>query len=84
MLLTGCILSDASSQTNDNGSQMFGFRTIFCLGFDWFFQNLLSWPNGILLPKPLWPTVRKNCFSDREKVLKLKTKGPEFAIHSKS
>ena len=24
--------------------------------------------NGILLPKLFWPTVRKNCFSDREKV----------------
>ena len=26
--------------------------------------------NGILLPKLFWPTVRKNCSSDREKVLK--------------
>ena len=25
---------------------------------------------GILLPKLFWPTVRKNCFSDREKLLK--------------
>ena len=27
--------------------------------------------NGILLPKLFWPTVRKNCSSDREEVLKL-------------
>ena len=25
---------------------------------------------GILLPKLFWPTVRKKCFSDREKLLK--------------
>ena len=25
--------------------------------------------NGILLPKLFWPTVRKNCSSDREKRL---------------
>ena len=25
--------------------------------------------NGILLPKLFWPTVRKNCSSDREKLL---------------
>ena len=27
--------------------------------------------NGILLPKLFWPTVRKNCSSDREKVAKV-------------
>ena len=26
--------------------------------------------NGILLPKLFWPTVRKNCSSDREKLFK--------------
>ena len=26
--------------------------------------------NGILLPKLFWPTVRKNCSSDREKLLR--------------
>ena len=26
--------------------------------------------NGILLPKLFWPTVRKNCSSDREKFLR--------------
>ena len=35
--------------------------------------------NGILLPKLLWPTVRKNCSSDREKPLKFKVGGREFA-----
>ena len=35
--------------------------------------------NGILLPKLLRPTVRKNCSSDREKLLKFKTEGQEFA-----
>ena len=35
--------------------------------------------NGILLPKLFWPTVRKNCSSDREKLLKFEAKGLEFA-----
>ena len=34
---------------------------------------------GILLPKLFWPTVRKNCSSDREKLLKFESKGREFA-----
>ena len=33
--------------------------------------------NGILLPKLFWPTVRKNCSSDREKVLKFEAEGRE-------
>ena len=35
--------------------------------------------NGILLPKVFWPTVRKKCSSDREKLLKFETEGREFA-----
>ena len=35
--------------------------------------------NGILLTKLFWPTVRKNCFSDREKLLKFVAEGREFA-----
>ena len=35
--------------------------------------------NGILLPKLFWPTVRKNCPSDREKLLKFDAEGWEFA-----
>ena len=35
--------------------------------------------NGILLPKLFWPTVRKNCSSDWEKLLKFEAKDPEFA-----
>ena len=34
---------------------------------------------GILLPKLFWPTVRKNCSSDWEKLLKFEAKGWEFA-----
>ena len=34
---------------------------------------------GILLPKLFWTTVRKNCSSDREKLLKFKAEGQEFA-----
>ena len=35
--------------------------------------------NGILLSKLFWPTVRKNCSSDREKILKFEAEGREFA-----
>ena len=34
---------------------------------------------GILLPKLFWPTVRKNCSSDWEKLLKFEAEGQEFA-----
>ena len=42
-------------------------------------HNLKSWGNGILLPKLFWPTVRKNCSSDREQLLKFEAEGREFA-----
>ena len=35
--------------------------------------------NGILLPIMFWPTVRKKCSSDREKLLKFEAEGREFA-----
>ena len=38
-----------------------------------------TYTNGILLPKLFWPTVRKNCSSDRKKLLKFEAKGREFA-----
>ena len=34
---------------------------------------------GIFLPKLLLPTVRKNCSSDKEKLLKFEAEGREFA-----
>ena len=34
---------------------------------------------GILLPKLFGPTVRKNCSSDREKLLKFEAEGRELA-----
>ena len=38
-----------------------------------------SWHrNGILLPKLSWLTVRKNCSSDWEKLLKFQAEGQEF------
>ena len=40
--------------------------------------------NGILLPKLLLPAVRKNCSSDREKLLKLEADGREFSKFLKS
>ena len=43
-----------------------------------YFENR-KYRNGILLPKLFWPTVRKNCSSDREKLLKFEAEGREFA-----
>ena len=40
--------------------------------------------NGILLPKLFWPTVRKNRYSDREKLMKFEAEGREFAKLSRS
>ena len=40
-------------------------HNIFCSFVDTYTQ---ARRNGILLPKLFWPTVRKNCFSDREKL----------------
>ena len=34
--------------------------------------------NGILLPKLFWPTVRKNCSSGRENLLKFEAESQEF------
>ena len=34
--------------------------------------------NGILLQKLFWPTVRKNCSSDGEKLLEFEAEGQEF------
>ena len=35
--------------------------------------------NGSLLPKLFWPTVRKKCSSNREKLLKFEAEGQELA-----
>ena len=53
-------------------------KLIWKLIFIWKSIWNLIW-NGILLPKLFWPTVRKNCSSDREKHLKFKAEGQEFA-----
>ena len=39
---------------------------------------------SILLPKLFWPTVRKKCFSDREKLLKFEAEGREFEKNLRS
>jgi hypothetical protein len=40
---------------------------------------IFSRVNGILQSKLFWPTVRKKCSSDREKLLKFEAEGQEFA-----
>ena len=43
-------------------------------------QGQWTWfNNDILLPKLFWPTVRKNCFNDWEKLFKFEVEGREFA-----
>ena len=49
--------------------------------FAHYFKNKPVFPfseNGILLPKLFWPTVRKNCSIDWEKLLKFEAEGQEF------
>ena len=36
--------------------------------------------NGVLLPKLFWPIVRKNCSSDREKLLKFEAEAQQENI----
>ena len=43
------------------------------------YGKVYKWGNGILLPKLFWHTVRKNCSSDLEKLLKFEAEGREFA-----
>ena len=40
--------------------------------------------NGILLPKLFWPTVRKKCSTDQEKLFKFEAEVQEFAKFSRS
>ena len=61
------------------------FKNSLVLFFKRYLQSLIyiifhlwKW-NGILLPKLFGPTVRKNCSSDWEKLLKLEAEGWEFA-----
>ena len=35
--------------------------------------------DSTLLSKLFWPTVRKKCYSDQEKLLKFEAEGQEFA-----
>ena len=37
--------------------------------------RLIIFRTGILLPKLLWPTMRKKCFSDQDKLLKFEAEG---------
>ena len=43
------------------------------------YTELVIWGNGILFPTLFWPTMRKNCSIDQEKLLKLEAEGQEFA-----
>ena len=48
------------------------------IGHSTYLENK-TFRNGILLPKLFGRTVRKNCSSDREKILKFVAEGREFA-----
>ena len=54
------------------GNYKCDFKTIFDL-------LQIDGNNGILLPKLFWPTVRKKCSSDLEKLLKFEAEAREFA-----
>ena len=59
-------------------SVAYNHNSIWNLAENIFLQTFFE-RNGILLPKLFWPTVRKNCSSDWEKLLKFKAEGREFA-----
>ena len=44
-----------------------------------FTHNMVRFSYGILLPKLFWSTVRKNCSSDWEKLLKFEAESREFS-----
>ena len=44
-------------------------------GVSTFLSNWLLHSHGILFQKLFWPTVRKKCSSDREKLLKFEAEG---------
>ena len=44
----------------------------------------ISFNNSILFPELLWPTVRRKCSSDQEKLLKFEAEGREFAKYLRS
>ena len=46
--------------------------------------DVIGEKNGILLSKLFWPTGRKNCSRDREKLLKFEAEGWEFEIFLRS
>ena len=64
---------------------IFSYLSYDCQHSKWIImQKFSDGGNGILLPKLFWPTVRKNCSSDREKLLKFDAEGREFAKHLRS
>ena len=44
-----------------------------------FAKSQKPWFHGILFLKLFWPSVRKNCSSDREQLLKFEAEGRKFA-----
>ena len=52
--------------------------------FDYSWSIITSFFFGNLLPKLFWPKMRKKISSDREKLLKFKAEGWEFAKNLKS
>ena len=67
--------------TNPNITHLFFF--LICHGIflliTIFTKKYIRQRNGILLPKLFWTAVRKNCFNNREKLLKFKAEGQELA-----
>ena len=83
-----CDKTFRNERRNSKKSSVITLRNIATRAFTW---SLYRWVffkisklmnenrHGILLPKLFWLTVRKNCSSDREKLLKFKADGQEFA-----
>ena len=70
--IVGSILSLVLANTNEIGWSIYSSQR--CKN-----KKLEKIKNDILLPKLFWPTVRNNCSSDQEKLLKFEAESREFA-----
>jgi hypothetical protein len=70
-IYTWCTWHDVIFALTDIAYQVCNFNDISAINY----ANIYT---GILLPKLFWPTVRKNCSSDREKLFKFEAEDRDF------
>ena len=78
-MFDSCDTESLSNIFGNDISFLIGLRIFFYFTRTAKFQRLAMLKIGILLSKLFWPTVRKKCSSDREKLLKFEAEGWEYA-----